>query len=188
MTCIIGLLDNNEVYMGCDSLTVAGWDLTVLKNECKVFEKDKFMIGTAGSSRLAQIIQYKFEPPYHKPEVDTKKYMVAEFMEELRKCLKDSEFISKDTQGQVYMDGVAIIGYNGMLFTVDCDFNIMAEGNETAIGCGRNYALGCLFATTGTPEERLTKALEAAANFSAGVCPPFIIKKQGEDNGSKEDN
>ena len=44
MTCIIGLIDNGKVYMGCDSAGVAGLDMYGRADQ-KIFKVDNFIMG-----------------------------------------------------------------------------------------------------------------------------------------------
>ena len=93
---------------------------------------------------------------------------------------------------QVYINGYAnvnnnevsggtfLLGYKGNLYTVHGDFQIANNQIKfDACGCGAHYALGAMniieSAKRMTPALKVTKALETAEKFSAGVRGPFNI-------------
>lgn len=60
MTCIVGLVENNKVYIGGDSAGVAGLSLMKRADE-KVFKKDEFIFGFTSSFRMGQLIGGNFQ-------------------------------------------------------------------------------------------------------------------------------
>jgi ATP-dependent protease HslVU (ClpYQ) peptidase subunit len=175
MTCIVGLLDKGNVYMGGDSAGVAGLSISV-RNDEKVFTNGPFIMGFTSSFRMGQLLRYKFDPPKQTVGVDDMKYMVTDFVEAVRSCFSQHGYgTGKDQTG-----GTFLVGYNGVLYTIDSDFQVGIPGEAyDAVGCGADLALGAMFASKGKkPEERVKVALEAAAMFSGGVLPPFVILKQ----------
>ena len=88
MTCVIGLIDKSTIYMGSDSASVDKWYLQTVANE-KVFVRDEYIIGIAGSWRMGQLLQYALRIPTHPEDIDAFEFMVSSFVEATRKCLKD---------------------------------------------------------------------------------------------------
>jgi len=175
MTCIIGLVDNGKVYIGGDSAGVSGYSLTVRADE-KVFTKGEFVMGFTSSFRMGQLLRFKLDIPYHRPEIETYEYMVTEFVEAVRKCLKDGGFAR--SQNGEELGGTFLVGYRGQLFKVEDDFQVgRATFDFDAVGCGEDIAKGHLYATMGSkdPEMRVLEALRAAECFSAGVRGPFKV-------------
>ncbi len=178
MTCVIGLVDKGDVYIGADSAGVAGLSISIRTDE-KVFGNGPFIIGGTSSFRMLQLLRYKFSPPAQTVHQDDMEYMVTSFIDSVRQCFCANGFGDKDAT----IGGTFLVGYKGKLYTIQGDHQVgMQAIPYDAVGCGADLALGAMFATEGLgPEERLNIALSAASTFSAGVCPPFtILKLEGE--------
>lgn len=174
MTCIVGLIDNGTIYMGADSAGVAGYEISIRKDS-KVFINNGFLIGFTSSFRMGQLLKYSFTPPAIKENQDLFAYMVTDFIDAVRICLKTGGYARINNNEDV--GGFFLIGHKGRLFCVESDFQV-GELYEpyAAEGCGQPYALGSLFSTSGLgPKERVEKALKAAEMFNAGVRGPFNI-------------
>jgi ATP-dependent protease HslVU (ClpYQ) peptidase subunit len=173
MTCIVGLVDKGNVYIGGDSAGVSGLSVTVRGDE-KVFTNGPFIMGFTTSFRMGQILRYKFDPPKQTVSQDDMKYLVTDFIDAVQKCFTDSSFGSKTT------GGTFLLGYKGKLYKIDSDYQVGIPTKAfDACGCGSELALGALYASTGKkPEDRVRGALEAASIFNAGVLPPFTIVSQ----------
>lgn len=176
MTCIVGLVENGEVWISGDSLVSSG-GRTDVRNDEKVFIKDDMAFGVTGSIRISQIIRYQLSiPRYHEGD-DLMAYMVNDFAEAVRSCLKHygaAQIVNNEDMGGAFM-----VGFRGRLFVVYSDFQV-AEFRErfTAIGSGEEYALGALYALDSSrselsPEARLQLAISAAIKFNAYVGPPI---------------
>lgn len=177
MTCVAALVCNNKVYMGADSAAVSMIDLTVRCDQ-KVFMNDEFLIGFTSSFRMGQLLRYTLKPPKIRPEEkDLYEYMVTDFVDAVRECLKKGRYAQNDKGEE--SGGFFLVGVRGRLFQIECDYQV-GESVQTydAVGCGRAYALGVLSVTnTIDPEERIKLALSSAEKFSAGVRGPFVILK-----------
>ena len=179
MTCIIGLEHEGEVYIGGDSAGVAGYGLTVRADE-KVFQNGEFLMGFTTSFRMGQLLRYKLTPPERTPSVDANKFMVVQFIDAVRECLKLGGYAKKQEDAE--SGGTFLVGYQGGLFTVESDYQVgRSQLPFDAVGCGKDIALGSMFSTADapgmTPEQRVIFALEAAERFSAGVRRPFVVLK-----------
>lgn len=175
MTCIVGLVDKGDVYIGGDSAGIAGLSLSIRADE-KVFSNGPFVMGFTTSFRMGQLLRYKFDPPQQTVNTDDMKYMVTDFIDATRKCFAINGFGDKDAT----IGGTFLVGYKGKLYTIDADYQVGIPSKAfDAVGCGSQLALGALYASSSKkPEERVRLALEAASTFSAGVAPPFTIIKQ----------
>ena len=178
MTCIAGLVYDNEVWMGGDSAGVSGWNSRIRK-DTKVFKVNgRFLIGYTSSFRMGQLLRFGFNPPEQKPKISDYEYMCTDFIDAVRKRLKDGGFMKvKDNEEE---GGQFLVGYKGKLYFVNEDFQVgeCIEGYDS-VGCGYYYALGSLFTTTDidNPQQRIQQALETAEYFSAGVRSPFVIER-----------
>jgi len=179
MTCIVGIV-SDKIWIGGDS-AASGDGTVILRKDEKVFKRDQFLYGYAGSFRLGQLLRYKFNPPTKRSKrQDIYEYMVSEWMDSLRKCLKDSGYTKILDENHEEIEASFLVGYKGRLFIVDEDLNVGETLHSyIAIGSGEPYALGSLNTTDKIknmdPEKRIQLALEAAAEMSTGVRPPFHI-------------
>jgi len=133
-------------------------------------------MGFTSSFRMGQLLQYKLIPPPQDPQVDDYEYLVTCFIDSVRQCFIDNGY------GNVGLNefGQFMFGYNGKLYYVDEDLQVGTDTNNyMSLGCGSSYALGSLFSTKRKSlKTRIKTALEAASEFSTGVCPPFYIVEQ----------
>ena len=174
MTCIVGLIHDGDVFLGGDSAGVAGLSLTIRADE-KVFTNGDFVMGFTSSFRMGQLLRYSLKPPVYHPDVDIINYMVTDFVNAVRECLKTGGYAQKDKEEE--KAGTFLVGFKGKLFKIASDYQVGIPSLPfDACGCGEEIALGAMFANaTLSPEERIQQALEAAETFSAGVRRPFHI-------------
>ena len=179
MTCIVGLVDKSNIYLGGDSAGINAFNLSIsIRNDVKVFINGPFIMGFTTSFRMGQLLQYKFDPPKQTAAQDDMKYMVTDFIDSVRQCFAYNGFGSMSDKAD-NVGGNFLVGYNGTLYNIDSDFQVgIPKCGYDSVGCGSDLALGSMYSTVGKkPEDRITKALEAASQFSAGVAPPFLILK-----------
>jgi hypothetical protein len=175
MTAIAGFVDHGHVYIGGDSAGVAGYDLTV-RADSKVFRNGEFIFGFTSSFRMGQLLRYAFAPPVQKEGQEIFAFMVNDFIDAVRNCLKAGGFAKKDSE--VERGGTFLVGYRGRLFCIDGDYQVgePVDGYD-ACGCGDTICRGSLYATQGMdPTARMNVALSAAERHSAGVRGPFHIE------------
>jgi ATP-dependent protease HslVU (ClpYQ) peptidase subunit len=175
MTCIVGVVEGGEVWIGGDSAGVSSWVSTIRADE-KVFRSGEFLYGFTTSFRMGQLLRYKLEPP----AIDTwdlRRYMATTFIDAVRSTLKDGGFLKKSSEQEE--GGTFLVGVRGQLFKVCGDFQVgVAAVGYDACGCGQELALGALYATAGRPApDRIETALRAAAHFSNGVRAPFVVER-----------
>jgi ATP-dependent protease HslVU (ClpYQ) peptidase subunit len=176
MTCIVGLKGPDGIYIGGDS-AVSSHNLVQTICDPKVWRKGQFILGFAGTLRAGQIIKYNLKiPPINQREPT--QYMVTSFVNAMRKSLKDAGAAREEHKEEEH-DNQFLVGWRGRLFEIDEAYGVCEVADEfVAIGSGTEYALGSLHTTrTDFAEERVKKALEAAAYFSESVRAPFHIVK-----------
>ncbi|MDL2409790.1 hypothetical protein PY650_30060 [Rhizobium calliandrae] len=144
-----------------------------------MFRKQDFLFGFTSSFRMGQLLAHSFKPPKRHPETDVYAFMVTEFVNALRQCLKDGGYARR--QNDAELGGTFLVGYAGRLFRIDDDYQVgEAIDGFDACGCGQQIALGALFASSSSPpRDRLEMALNAAERFSAGVRGPFHFETLG---------
>lgn len=175
MTCIVGIADGKNVWIGGDSAAVDNRYALRIKADQKVFHNGDFIFGFTSSFRMGQLIRFSFNPPVHQSGIDICQYIITDFIDALRECLKDGGYAQKHSEQE--KAGTFLIGYRGRLFLIDDDYQVAESATMyNACGCGDHIALGAMYSTADQPpEERIITALKAAEQFSAGVRAPFHI-------------
>lgn len=180
MSCVVGLINGNTVYLGADSGTFSGWHACVRKDP-KVFIRGQMAIGCVGSPRVNNLLRYQLDLPEHPEGMGAKEYLVRYFVESVRSCLKDGGCVKKDNEvEEVSGYSALLIGYHGRLFEIDADYQVGEPDSPFyAIGCGAPWALGCMTAMWDgyNPEYALEKSLEVAKQWCSGVREPWVIVK-----------
>lgn len=172
MTCIVGLVSKDGVWLGGDGLG------STEHTKCKVaggkvFRNGEFVMGFCGDFRIGQILRYAFIPPPINGDIT--RYMCVEFSNALRAAFKDAGYLQ--TNDGVERGGDFLVGIRGRLFCVESNFQVI----ETvlpyiAIGSGDSYAMGAMYANRkGKPRDRVMLALKAAAEFCPSVGGPFKV-------------
>lgn len=176
MTCIIGLIHDGKIWMGGDSAGASGGRLTV-RRDPKIFIKDnKMIMGFTSSFRMGELLQFGLHLPVH--YVETYEYMITDFVDAVRECLKRGGFSEKDKE--VEKGGEFLVGYKGRLFKISSDYQVEeAVLPYNACGSGEDTAMGVIYALkflgSNNPEKMIRIALSAASEFCSGVREPFTI-------------
>lgn len=177
MTCIVGFVEGETIYMGADSAGVGGYDIRTRKDP-KVFMNGEFIMGYTTSFRMGQILRYSLNVTKKTEGQDDYEYMCTTFIDAVIRCFKDKGF-AKVSDG-VARGGNFLVGYNKKLYYVEADYQVgIPNMNYESCGCGEDYALGAMHMIAKdegfTPKQKIIKALETAQEFSAGVRGPFNI-------------
>jgi len=175
MTCIVGAVEGDTVYIGADSAAVGGSLIRALKKP-KVFRTGPFVIGYTSSFRMGQLLQYALEVPEQAEDMADEEYMVMVFIEAVRKCLGEHGFLKIDKSQEEI--GAFLVGYRGGLYCVAEDLQVLQNlDGMAACGSGNEFALAVMYDRRDSPTwERIQRALEAAAYFSTDVVRPFGVR------------
>jgi len=173
MTVCIGIAEQGRVHMGADSV-VAGGYVTFRRSMPKIFQNGAFLIGVAGTARVAELMRYTELPI---PTGDIDRFMSTVFAEYVRELMRVSGHLSKENEVES-IDSKMIIGVHGTLWISDELFSFSRpEPAEYAIGAGDEIAMGALYATRGQkPMKRISTALRAAGEYGTGIGPPYILR------------
>lgn len=176
MTCIVGYVDKEGVYIGGDSAAISDDDLSYnIRSDEKVFSKGEFIFGYCESFRMGQLLRFKLKIPSHPKGMDNYQYMVTIFVDAVKRCFLDNDYHEMmSDEGGSFM-----VGYKGKLYVVMSDYQVaMQKENFAALGCGESFALGAFYASPEKdPIKKMEIALGAAVAFSMGVKPPFNFVK-----------
>ena len=177
MTCIVAITKDNKVYMGGDS---GGSDedsgLILNFKAPKVFKRNEYIIGYAGSYRFGKLLEHSFVLPTVPSNVKTSEqldaFMNSVFITSIRKQSKELELDKEELEFDV------LVGIRGHLFEIGNDWYALEPTiSFLTAGSGTKYALGSHY-TTQTwkdPVQRINMALNAAAEYSMDVSGPFNI-------------
>lgn len=176
MTAVIGVVEDRTVWLGGDSAGVGGLSMQT-RSDPKVFKSGEFVLGYTTSFRMGQILEHHLVAPQPFEGEAGMPYMVKRFVPAVKTLLKEHGF--QESQNGRDSGGTFLVGYRGELYEIEDDYQVArVMQSYHAVGCGRDLALGSLFTTSDfawSPKVRIRKALEAAAEFSAGVRGPFTI-------------
>ncbi|KKN66940.1 hypothetical protein LCGC14_0466200 [marine sediment metagenome] len=178
MTCVIAYKEEGIVYLGWDSASISGQAIRKM-GFAKVFSLGRFVIGTTGSIRMGQILRYHLTVET-KPGLNdyraNHRYMVTQFIPEVRSCLKEYGYMYKENENEYMGEFLVVFRHNIYHINNDMQVGIYTDGFDV-VGCGESYALAALKAMQFDPafngREKVEKALEIAAYYSTGVCEPF---------------
>jgi hypothetical protein len=195
MTCIVGFLHKDTVYLAGDSAGTDDDFSQHIRKDPKVFQNGPFIFGFTSSFRMGQILMSsKFKPWKQKSDQSDYDYMITDFVDALREAFKESGYLQKREEGDE-VGGTFLVGYKGQLYYVEDDFQIgIVYDPYLSVGCGRDLALGSLFTQTKGWElkedewnednitDMLILSLDAASHFSAGCKPPYNIISISKDD------
>lgn len=183
MTCVVAVVHDGKVYMGADSAGSNAWSIAT-RDDPKVFVVGPMVIGYTTSFRMGQILRFRLTPPPHHREIDDDQYMMTDFVDAVRSVLKAGGWAGKENE--VERGGNFLVGYKGRIWEVESDYQVALVAHPfNAVGSGYHVALGSLHTSKPDPSDgpedvqvRLTWALEAAAEFAAGVRGPFVFARE----------
>ncbi len=177
MTCIVGIVDKESVYIGGDSTAgeVSQYFVCRRKDK-KVFKRGPFVLGFTSSYRMGHLLMHSLKLPGLPAGRINHRWMVLHFVPAVRECLKEGGWLHKKDERETA--GNFMVGVHGRLFEVESDLQVAEHISIGSMGCGYKFALGSLFSTAKTDMaiiERIRTALSAAEEFDAYVRRPFHI-------------
>jgi ATP-dependent protease HslVU (ClpYQ) peptidase subunit len=179
MTCIVGVTNGKNVWLGGDSAGTAGdMSRTIIKDP-KVFVRDEIGFGVCGSPKVMDVLAHAIELPKQTDGTD-RSFLVGQLVPAIRRGLKKFDAVFKHPQHGTLFEGALLIGYRGCLYQLESNFQLIQAANGfDATGSGGELARGSLQSTRGVgdPKKRILIALEASAAANAGVAPPFVVVK-----------
>lgn len=172
MTCIVGLVVGDQMWIGGDSISIEQVSQACsTRLDAKVICKNNILIGFCGSFRMWQILRYHTSLP-KPPKTSILKWMCTEFVPILQESFSEHKYKMLD-------DDSFLVGVGGKFYTISSDFQVeAAEKDFEALGIGKDLAKGALFASDHLPpQKRILTALKAAETFNAYVRGPFHVRK-----------
>ena len=182
MTAAVAVAADGDVVLGVDSRATSGGCAFDLADKGPVSYAipghPRLLVAAAGAHAINNELVWGWSPP--PPAGDD----ALAFLRACAMSLRDhftTEPVWTLLRRENSLDGALIAAWRGVVVDIDGDFGIAHHrSGEVAIGSGRDFALGALFATKGRPpEERVRMALEAAADRDVNVASPFTIRWAG---------
>jgi len=185
MTTILAIQGEDYCAIGSDSQWTDDYNRVGRMNQPKVVAVGKYLIGVAGDTRGANVIQHAFNPPVLPPKlVGAKlvKFMVSHFVPAYKECLEAHGAGRPQYDDQPAQSANEIlVCANGTVFQIDEDYGTETDTcNLYAIGSGAHFGLGALQAYTNgkrvvqaNAKQLLLKSLTVSAKFDSGSGAPF---------------
>jgi len=166
MTVIIGITDEENVCLYSDR-GASDSDTIVSMTTPKIWKvSENIIAGYAGSGGLGQMIQYMKWPVL---EGDPMKYLRATLAPAIIKGRE--KMAGKDEEEASLLIGIKV--EEPLLFEMDTSDYSVFPFQYTAIGSGGPIALGSLYSTLGTLEERGCLAVSSAIEHSPSCKGPI---------------
>lgn len=191
MTCIAAVLDEDKIWMGCDSFVGNSHTHILLpQSENKLFttelmviggEKEKMIFGFAGSVRDCQVVKHDLNLPVYNPddEMSDIKFVINRIIPAIKRTHKSHGVLAVrdgvETSGSWFL-----LGWRKKIYCIGEDYSVVpASTNYLALGSGEDVAHGSLQSTEGLsihPGERIVQALKAAETNTNFVRAPFYVE------------
>lgn len=171
MTCIVGMSNGDNVYIGGDR-GISNNDNILSLCRPKVAKNGEYIIGYAGSQGVGQLAHIMTTPVIGK---DIEKTLRTSFIKSL-KTIIDEFGPSNLTESENHTD--FLVGCKGRLFEISTNDWSVSELEYSAVGSGSNIALGSLYTTSLydlSIKERVQIALDSAIALSPTCQAPIDI-------------
>lgn len=176
MTAVVSVVSAGGAFIGVDSrITATCRAFNDAPADIKTFRRGCLVGAVAGPTRLGQVLQHGFPEIVAVPDPDLLRWVVTGFASTLKQTLEDAGGVAVGNDSGQW---TVVLGVNGRVFEVDYDLCVLEVTRYSAVGCGREFALGALTALDGldlSGQDRARRALEAAAAHDIHVAPPFTI-------------
>lgn len=175
MSCIVGINQNNKLWVASDSrATTEDGDIRYIKaKKIYRYKEPEMIIGFAGSVRTGQTLDpYYFTPPEN----------IMDLPNAFRQQFEKYGCLSVDHEsGMEITKSNFLIAYQGRLFEILVDFQLNEiDGEYTAIGYGQSYAIASLYTSDiyseNDPEKRINMAIGSACKFTGFCHYPIVIE------------
>jgi ATP-dependent protease HslVU (ClpYQ) peptidase subunit len=185
MTTILAIQGDDYCAIGSDSQWTDDYNRVGRMNQPKVVAVGKYLIGVAGDTRGANVVQHAFNPPVLPPKLlgaKLVKFMVSHFVPAYKECLESHGAGRPQYDDQPAQSANEIlVCANGTVFQIDEDYGTETDTcNLYAIGSGAHFGLGALQAYTNgkrvvqtNAKQLLLKSLTVSVKFDSGSGAPF---------------
>lgn len=178
MTVIVGLVEDDKVWIGADSLVSAG-DYGMRQIEPKLIKKGEFLFaGTGAVSAFQHVLHTIIIPPVKEDQIPMD-YLMNDLLPEIRSKLSLTGRLT-DYHGVQTAPLAMMIGWRGHLYCMYGDFCLIEPHKSfETMGIGEEYARGAMYVLEKTDysgREKIKLALDAACEYSKGCSAPYTIR------------
>jgi ATP-dependent protease HslVU (ClpYQ) peptidase subunit len=174
MSLVIAIKDKGRIILGADKQVSTGG--TKDHTNTKIWKLDELsgaLIGSVGSARASQVIQYSqvIDKNLITPNLDTA-FVVKVLAPTLAASLSANGVVVEPSDGSKcdIMPNAFIFAYRDKAWTIWHDLSVSEITDYFAIGSGSEVARGALYATVGkNPFERIVTSIDAAAESTLYV-------------------
>lgn len=136
--------------------------------------------------RFGQVVNLLVEWPEPPRSGELLPFLAREVVPEIRRAVQDAG-AAQDGREILGNQTVLLVGLLGQLFIVARDLYVVPSPGPSCIGSGRHHGYGAMHALKAAgvepAQKRIEMALEAAADYSLCVRPPFrILETVGNPN------
>ena len=172
MSCIVGLVEEQNIWIGVDSRVSETDGLIRPYPGTKLFKlNNNIIFAFVGNVRFGQLLT---QIPYEnlKNEIE-----LASLMQEY---LLDKMPSGDDLQSEYLAPVNSLVIFKGKLFEILSDFQVHLIEDFTSLGSGSSFAIASLYTSKNMDigaKERILLALSTAAQYDSSTGPPFIVEK-----------
>ena len=177
MSCLVGLIDGKDIWLGCEGLASSDNGDIRGRSHKKIFRNGDYVIGFVGSVRSGQILQEEYFIPPKK---------ISDLPDAIREqCAAKGCMGSDENQMEMMLSNYLVV-FEGRLYEVLTDFHLYEVTEYSSVGAGANFAIGSLYTTkilnqsakVKIPAEvRVKLALNTAIEFNAACGGKLTIEK-----------
>lgn len=191
MTTILAIQGDGFAAIGSDSQWTDDYGRVGKMNQSKVVSVGRYLVGIAGDTRGANIIQHMFTPPALPLKLSGNKltkFVVSNFVPAYKEILEAHGIGRPQYDNEPARTSIeTLVVANGVIYQIDEDYGTEMDSNRLyAVGSGAHYGLGALQVLTEkkklnalTCKQTLLKALAVSARFDQGTGAPFHVFTQG---------
>lgn len=181
MTIIVGLITNEGIYVGFDSMASNQIDCNIFAYE-KVIERQGVLIGVSASScKAINLIRHSLIMPKRGINQGVDEYIYVDLLSGIKECLVNANY-AEIINNHVSADINLLIAYKGRLFCMTEDLGIVEyKSSYICVGSGRPYAEASLYTSAKTdlpPKTRVELAIECSNEFMLNTNDDITIKFQ----------
>jgi hypothetical protein len=173
MSIVVGLVEDDVMYMGSDS-AISNDARQLRAKNIKLFKTFDLLIGGAGMLKTFQILRWNLVVPAHTKGYTGEEYINLQLIPAIYECIQKNP-VPEQSDGEAVTGCNIMVGYQGRFYQIDSYLScVSADDDFAAIGSGESFALGSLESTFGMePFERLGLAMSIAAKYDLYVSDPF---------------
>ena len=189
MTLIIGNEEPGRVILAADSATGTPEESYTEPHLSKIAfcGGDRYLVGSCGSARVAQVLQHLTEWPEPPTSGDLLPFLIREVVPEILRSVQEASAAEPSNGLYLGKTTVVLLGVRGELYALASDLTVFRARGPACIGCGRRAAYPVLEALEKAGVEparrRMEMTLDVVARHVPVVQPPFRFLELTAESG-----